>query len=47
VFGHVFVEFVMGFEALIMGFTGDFTQQSKFTLWKQASSDVGHKSDAV
>jgi hypothetical protein len=47
VFGHVFVEFVTGFDALIMGLTGDFTQQSKFTLWEQASSDVRHKSDTV
>jgi hypothetical protein len=34
VFGYVFVEFVTGFDALIMGLTGDFTQQSKFTLWE-------------
>jgi hypothetical protein len=47
VFGYVFVEFVTGFDALIMGLTGDFTQQSKFTLWEQASSDVRHKSDTV
>jgi hypothetical protein len=47
VFGYVFVEFVTGFDALIMGLTGDFTQQSKFTLWEQASSDVRHKSHTV
>jgi len=45
--GHVFVESVTGLDARIMGLTSDFTQQGKFTLWEQSSSDVCHKSDTV
>src|SRR5262245_20054572 len=45
--GHVFVESVSGLDARIMGLASDFTQQSKFTLWEQSSSDVCHKSDTV
>jgi len=47
VFGHVFVESVTGLDARIMGLASDFTQQSKFTLWEQSSSDVRHKGDTV
>ena len=47
VFGHVLVEVFADFNAPLMGFAGDFTQQSKFTLWEQTSSDVCHKSDTV
>jgi len=47
VFGHVFVESVTGLDARIMGLASDFTQQSKFTLWEQTSSDVCHQCDAV
>jgi len=46
-FLYVFVEAITGFDAVLMRLTGDFTQQSKFTLWEQASSDVCHKSDTA
>src|SRR5262245_53623590 len=46
-FLYVFVEAFAGFKAVLVGLTGNFTQQSKFTLWEQTSSDVCHKCDAV
>jgi len=46
-FLYVFIEAITGFDAFLMGLTGDFTKQSKFTLWEQTSSDVCHKSDTV
>jgi hypothetical protein len=46
-FLYVFVEALTGFDALLMGLARGFTQQSKFTLWEQTSSDICHKSDTV
>ena len=45
VLGYVSVELPMGFNAFLIGLTCDSTEQIKFNLWEQTTSDFSHKSD--
>jgi hypothetical protein len=45
VFLRVFEEVLSGFDALLMGLACRFTQQMKFMVCEQTTSDFRHKGD--
>ena len=45
VFGHVFLQAPMCFEARLVGLAGNFTEPRKFSRWDDTSGGLGHCTD--